>query len=364
MNKKIVSYLQYALFLGLAIFLVWWSISKIPATEWDNIKLAISKARYWLIIPVMGALLLSHYSRAIRWKILMEPLGYKPRTSNTYLAVLIGYLANLAFPRLGEVLKCTVLARYEKVPADKLVGTIVAERAVDVICLAVVITLATLSQLDVIGGFVGTQVNSIIESKAALFTPGKIIMMVIALLVLIGGAIFVFKKFSHIGIIQKIKKIVAGVWGGVTSIRYVKKKGWFIFHSIFIWAMYLVSTWIGLYSLEETSIYGIKEALSVLSTGSLAMIMPTPGGLGVYHIFVQQTLILYGTNDGIALAFGLLMWTVQFFQMLISGFVALALLPIFNKTQKASYAQSGHHTQQDLHTTRVEQKDRPVAPDR
>lgn len=350
-KKKIVSYLQYALFLGLAIFLVWWSVKKIPDSEWTNIKTAIQKARYWLIIPIMGALLLSHYSRAIRWKILMEPLGYSPRTSNTYLAVLIGYMANLAFPRLGEVLKCTVLARYEKVPADKLVGTIVAERAFDVICLVVVITLATLSQLDVIGGFVGSQVNTIIDSKASQLTPGKITLLVAALLLLVGGTIFVFKKFSHIGFIQKIKKILAGVWGGITSIRYLKKKGWFIFHSIFIWAMYLLSVWLGFYALEETSIYSIKEALSVLSTGSLAMIVPTPGGLGVYHIFVQQTLALYGLNEGIGLAFGLLMWTVQFFQMLISGFVALALLPYFNKTQKASYAQSGHHREKDLQSS-------------
>lgn len=350
MNKKIAGYLQYALFLGLAIFLVWWSIKKIPDTEWLNIKAAIRKARYWLVFPIMAALLLSHYSRAIRWKILMEPLGFKPRTSNTYLAVLIGYLANLAFPRLGEVLKCTVLARYEKVPADKLVGTIVAERAFDVICLVLVITIATLTQIDVIGGFVGKQLDTLFADKASNLTPGKIMLLVAVLLVLAGGAIFVFRKFSHIGFIQKIKKILAGVWGGITSVRYVKQKGWFVFHSIFIWAMYLLSVWIGFYALEETSVYGLTEALSVLSTGSLAMIMPTPGGLGVYHIFVQKTLSLYGLNDGIGTAFGLLMWTVQFFQMLISGFVALALLPYFNKKKKEeAHAQSGHHREKDIH---------------
>lgn len=350
MNKKIAGYLQYALFLGLAIFLVWWSIKKIPDTEWENIKAAIRKARYWLVFPIMAALLLSHYSRALRWKILMQPLGFKPRTSNTYLAVLIGYLANLAFPRLGEVLKCTVLARYEKVPADKLVGTIVAERAFDVICLVLVITIATLTQIDVIGEFVGKQVDTLFADKASKLTPGKITLLIVILLVLVGGAIFIFRKFSHIGFIQKVKKILAGVWGGVTSVRYVKQKGWFIFHSVFIWAMYLLSVWIGFYALEETSVYGLTEALSVLSTGSLAMIMPTPGGLGVYHIFVQKTLSLYGLNDGIGTAFGLLMWTVQFFQMLISGFVALALLPYFNKKKnEVANAQSGHHREKDLH---------------
>lgn len=350
MNKKIAGYLQYALFLGLAIFLVWWSVKKIPDAEWDNIKSAIRKARYWLVFPIMGVLLLSHYSRALRWKILMEPLGFKPRTSNTYLAVLIGYLANLAFPRLGEVLKCTILARYEKVPADKLVGTIVAERAFDVICLVLVITIATLTQIDVIGDFVGKQLDVLFADKASHLTPGKITLLIAVVLALVIGAIFVFRKFAHIGIIQKIKKILAGVWGGLTSVRHVKQKGWFFFHSLFIWAMYLLSVWIGFYALEETAIYGLTEALSVLSTGSLAMIMPTPGGLGVYHIFVQKTLSLYGLNEGIGTAFGLLMWTVQFFQMLISGFVALALLPYFNKKKKAEdHAQSGHHREKDLH---------------
>ncbi|WP_315814487.1 lysylphosphatidylglycerol synthase transmembrane domain-containing protein [Paraflavitalea speifideaquila] len=239
MNKKIVSYLQYVLFLGLAIFLVWWSVKKIPNTEWINIKTAILKAKYWLIFPVMASLLLSHYSRALRWKILMEPLGYKPRTSNTYLAVLIGYMANLAFPRLGEVLKCTVLARYEKVPADKLVGTIVAERAFDVLCLIVVITLATLTQIDVIGGYVGGKVDQIIASKASLLTPGKIVLLIVVLLFLVFATIFVFKKFGHIGFIQKIKKIMAGIWGGITSIRYLKKKA----GSFFIPSLYGRCTW-------------------------------------------------------------------------------------------------------------------------
>src|SRR4029453_1970018 len=117
---------------------------------WEDIKDAFRNANYLLIIPVMITLLLSHYSRALRWKILMEPMGYKPRVFNTSRAVLIGYMANLAVPRLGEVLKCTILARYEKVPADKLVGTIVAERAFDVVCLMIVFGLTLVFQYDVI----------------------------------------------------------------------------------------------------------------------------------------------------------------------------------------------------------------------
>jgi hypothetical protein len=155
------------------------------------------------------------------------------------------------------------------------------------------------------------------------------------LLVLVGGAIFVLRKFSHIGFIKKIKTIMVGVWHGITSVRYLKNKGWFIFHTIFIWSMYLMSVRLGFLAMQETSGYGLRESLSVLTTGSLAMIVPTPGGsMGVYPIFVSETLVLYGLKESLGLAFGWLMWGVQFFQMLVSGFVAIILLPYLNKSKK------------------------------
>jgi glycosyltransferase 2 family protein len=334
MNKKILSVLQYILFLGLSIFLVWWSLRKISDKDWEDISNAFRNANYWLILPVMLCLLLSHYSRALRWRILMEPLGHKPRISNTYMAVLIGYMANLAVPRLGEVLKCTILARYEKVPADKLVGTIVAERAFDVLCLALVIVITILTQADVIGGYVNETLSSIVQSKAGAFSVTRVLILVLVLALLVGGVIFVFKKFAHIGFIQKIRTIMAGIWRGITSARYLQQKGWFAFHTVFIWTMYLMSVYIGLFAMGETSIYGIKEALSVLTMGSLALIVPTPGGgLGVYPAFVQQTMEIYGLKESLGVAFGWLMWSVQFFFALMAGFVALMLLPYLNKSR-------------------------------
>lgn len=339
MNKKILSLLQYLFFLGLGIFLVWWSLSKIPDKDWVDIKNAFRNANYWLAIPVIISLLLSHYSRAIRWKILMEPLGYAPRIGNTYMAVLIGYMSNLAVPRLGEVLKCTILARYEKVPADKLVGTIVAERAFDVLCLAIVIAITFLTQVDVIGGYLELRLGEIVASKTEQFTTTRLIILGAVLLVLVLGAVLVFKKFGHIGFIGKIKKIMVGVWHGLTSVRYLKKKGWFIFHSVFIWAMYLLSVQLGFFAMRETSGYGIKESLSVLTTGSIAMIVPTPGGsMGVYPIFVSETMVLYSLKESLGLAFGWLMWGVQFFQMILSGFVAIILLPYLNKKKENAQA--------------------------
>jgi len=260
----------------------------------------------------------------------MEPLGYKTRVSNTYLAVLIGYSANLAIPRLGEVLKCTVLARYEKVPADKLVGTIVAERAFDLICLSIVMAIAFFTQIDVIGDYFSNFLMEHVGSKAAHFSTIKIITLLVMLGTLVLVAWFVIKRFSHVSFIQKCSKILKGVWQGLTSVRYVKHKGWFFFHTVFIWAMYLLSVQMGMWAMHETSHFGIEASLSVLSTGSIAMIL-TPSGIGTYHVFVGGTMVPYGLDYTFGMAFGMLLWGVQFFQIAISGFVAFILLPYLNK---------------------------------
>ncbi len=334
MKKKILSALQYLFFLALGIFLLWWSLRKVDDQGWADIKNSFLNARYLIIIPIVIALLASHYSRALRWKILMEPLGYNPRTSNTYLAVLIGYMANLAVPRLGEILKCTILARYEKVPADKLVGTIVAERAFDVVCLLIAIAAAIFTQTDIIGEYFSTIIKDAFGSKTGGISLQRLLVTLLILVIIFSIFFFLLRRFAHISFIQKLKSVIGGIWQGITSVKDVKKKGAFIFHTIFIWAMYLLSVRLGFLAMQETSIFAWKPALSVLSSGSLAMIMPSPGGLGFYPVFVQKTMELYGLKDTIGFAFGALMWGAQFFQMLLSGFVALLLFPFLNKKKK------------------------------
>lgn len=331
MKKKLVSIVQYCFFLGLGIFLLWWSLQGVDSQGWQQIRTAFANAHYGIIFPIVIALLASHYSRAMRWRILMEPLGYSPRIANTYLAVLIGYMANLAVPRLGEILKCTVLARYEKVPADKLVGTIVAERAFDVICLLLVMAAAFFTQTDLFGDYLGSRLKDIAGAKKDSFTLTRLFTLlgIGTALLLLGW--YLLRRFAHLTVIRKLKTILRGIWQGVTSVKHVKKKAWFLVHTLFIWAMYLLSVRLGFLALEETMRYSWKPALSVLTSGSLAMIMPSPGGLGFYPVFVQSTMELYGLKQPIGFAFGALMWAVQFFQMLFSGFVALALFPIINK---------------------------------
>ncbi|MBS1496441.1 MAG: flippase-like domain-containing protein, partial [Bacteroidetes bacterium] len=146
MQKKIFSILQYIIFLGGGLFLVWWQLQGMTDEERIEFSNAFRYANYWLIIPVILMCLLSHLSRAMRWKILMEPLGYKPALKNVFAVTMVGYLANIAVPRLGEILKCTMLTKYEDVKTDKLVGTILVERAFDFICYLIFIGFTILIQ--------------------------------------------------------------------------------------------------------------------------------------------------------------------------------------------------------------------------
>lgn len=330
MKKKLISLLQYVLFLGLGIFLIWLTTRGLGPDKKQQLIESLKNARYWLLIPILGTLLLSHWSRAIRWKILMEPLGYSPRSSNTFFAVMIGYLANLAVPRLGEVLKCTVLARYEKVPADKLIGTIVAERAFDMICLLLVFALTFLTQIDTIGDFANQQFSQALEGKAS---GSALIKIAVLLGILLAGILllrFFFKKFPNNSVVKKVKAIVAGIWQGITSVRYVKKKGFFFFHTFFIWLLYLMSIRIGFYAMESTQHLGMPAALSILSFGSIAMII-TQGGIGAYQYLIQKVMVIYALSEVEGLAFGWLLWGSQTGIVLLAGLACLGLLPYFNR---------------------------------
>src|SRR5215213_7718545 len=220
MKKSIFTLLQYSFFLGLGILFVWLSVKNIDHAQWLQIKDSLQRARHWMIIPVFLMLLLSHYSRALRWKILMEPMGYHPSRFNTFAAVMIGYLVNTGVPRLGEVVKCTLLARYEKVRADRLVGTIVMERAVDVVCLVVAFIAALYFQGHVIGEYVASLFGGFFKDQTGHTSPTKLILYVGGFFLFLLFFYILLKRFGHIDAVGKIKTVVKGILHGLQSIRY------------------------------------------------------------------------------------------------------------------------------------------------
>ncbi|WP_132055289.1 lysylphosphatidylglycerol synthase transmembrane domain-containing protein [Pseudocnuella soli] len=332
MHPTLRTVLQYLFFLGLGLFFVWLTIKDINQQQWTAIKYAVANARHWVAVPVVAMLLISHYSRAMRWKILMEPLGYKPSNFNTFAAVMIGYLVNAGVPRLGEVVKCTLLARYEKVRADKLVGTIVVERAVDVVCLLIIFVLALLFEGHLIGDYVANLFANFFRNRSGDFSFTKI---GIVLVIVIGGialASFVLRRFGHIDAVGKIKNILTGIANGLNSIRLVKRKGLFLFHTVLIWAMYLASTTVGIYALRETAHLGIGSGLTTLGIGSIAMII-TPGGIGAYPFLVEKLMELYGVARETGIALGWLLWVAQTVIIILGGLLCFALLTFFNKRE-------------------------------
>lgn len=332
MKKSLLTIIQYFFFLGLGILFVWLTIKDITPQQWQHIKSSLLNARHWLIAPVVILLFISHYSRALRWKILMQPLGYNPSTFNTFAAVMIGYLVNAGVPRLGEVVKCTILSRYEKVRADNLIGTIVIERIVDLICLITIFIIALLTQGHIIGNYVYKLFAGMFTDDAGNFSFYKIAFTLFIFFAFLLLFYIILKRFGHIDAVGKIKKLIKGIVSGLGSIRYIRQKGWFIFHTILIWSLYLASTTLGITALQETKHLGLAEGITTLAVGSVGMIV-TPGGIGAYPFLVEKLLILYNIQEETGTALGWLLWTVQTLIILVAGLIFTGLISFYNKNK-------------------------------
>jgi len=324
-------FLKIGFFFLLGITLIWWSLHQIPAEEWTKFTLALKQSKLWIVFPVFIILGLSHFLRALRWRLIMEPLGYRPSIANTYLAVLIGYLANLAIPRLGEVLKCTLLAKYEHVPAEKIVGTIVAERAFDVVSLGIVFLLALGLQFNVIeAGW--NQLKSQTTAPAIDANEGNWKMYLLVGICIVLIALFFILRKRIPTIMASIKNIISGIWEGVMSATKLKQHNLFFLYSFGIWFLYLLATYVGLHATAGTE-SSFATAISCLAYASIGMIL-TPGGIGAYAYFMAKVLELNGVDYTLGLANGTLQWFSQFLIVIVLGGISLIILPIINKQAK------------------------------
>jgi len=330
MKKRLLTIAQYIFFLGLGFFFVWLSLKDIDHEKRYQIKSALQHARYWLIIPVFAILFTSHLIRALRWKLLIGSLGYHAKTSNAFFAVMIGYLTNQAVPRLGEIAKCTMLARYEKIPADKLIGTIILERVIDAITLLIVFGITLVIQPDIYTDLINAFFHSP-QDKTQHKISGLLIAAIIIGLLAITILVWMLIRKKNLSDLYKIfQRIGKSVWQGISAVQHLKRRWLFIFYSIALWAFYFIGGYVGFYAFRETQQYGIKEGFAILSAGSVGMIA-TPGGIGAYALLIEKTMEVYGLKEGIALAFGWVLWLSQTAVILIGGLFSFAALPYFNK---------------------------------
>ena len=305
--------------LGIGFLFIYLSISNTTAEDRATIYSSIKDAHYGFIFISLVMGLLSHFSRAYRWNFMLHPLGYRPRLINNILAIFITYIANLGVPRSGELFRATVMQTYEGIPFEKSFGTIIAERAVDLLMLLLTIGLALSLESDMI--------YSLLEEKA--IDPWSL-----AAVLLIGGGAFYFifqqiKKTQH-PVAVKIMALFNGLSEGFLTIVRMEKKWAYLFHTLFIWVMYIAMFYMIKFSLPETYSLGFEPLLIGFIVGALA-ISATNGGIGIYPFSVSLVLISYGISKEASLAFGWIMWTAQTVMVLLFGSISFLLLPLVNQ---------------------------------
>ena len=305
--------------LGIGFLFIYLSINNTTAEDRANIYTSIKDARYGYIFISLVMGLLSHFSRAYRWNFMLHPLGYRPRLINNVLAIFITYIANLGVPRSGELFRATVMQTYEGIPFEKSFGTIIAERAIDLLMLLLTIGLALSLESDMI--------YSLLEEKA--IDPWSLVAVL-----LIGGGAFYFifqqiKKTQH-PVAIKIISLFNGLSEGFLTIVRMEKKWAYLFHTLFIWVMYIAMFYMIKFSLPETYSLGFEPLLIGFIVGALA-ISATNGGIGIYPFSVSLVLISYGISKEASLAFGWIMWTAQTVMVLLFGSISFLLLPLVNQ---------------------------------
>jgi uncharacterized protein (TIRG00374 family) len=321
--KKIVSQsVRYLVFLSIGLGLLYLVFKDQDFNKlWEDIK----GANYYFIAVSMIMGYLAIISRGLRWNILLKPLGYTPKKWNSIHAVTIGYFANLAVPRIGEVTRCTALNQAEKIPVDKLFGTVLLERVIDTGLLLVLLLCTFLVKIDLFTEFF----NSAFKNRSgeiSLNTTHYIILtlLIAGLLVLLGFR----KKIIASAFFQKVKAFLIGIAEGFKTIRKIEQKGMFVFHTIFIWSMYLLMTYVCFFAFTGTSHLGMDDGLFVTIVGGLGMVAPAPGGIGAYHAAVIAGLTALEIDGNIARSFAVVIHSAQTAMMVGTGLFALIALSL------------------------------------
>ena len=301
----------------MGVFLIWYSLSQLSFT--DIVQFAKNADYKYILLGVFFGLL-SHLSRAYRWLFMLEPLGYKIKLGNSIMAVFATYLINYTIPRAGEVARATILTNYEGVPFEKGFGTIVAERIADMIVMLGIIAITLFLQFDFIYSFLVDKFD---------FTKILVAGLILTVLALF---FILFIKRSQSKIALKIKGFVTGLIEGALSIFKMKKKWAFIFHTLFIWTMYVLMFYVTTLAFPDLNAMPFGAVLIgfILASFSIAA---TNGGIGSYPEAIVIAFTLFNLPVDPSRAFGWIMWSSQTILVFVFGGISLLYLPFFNRNK-------------------------------
>jgi len=325
MKGKLGDILKYLILLGIAVTLLFYAFRGMDIKK--IVQEILSANMFWVAVSGLISII-AFVVRAHRWNLLIEPMGYSPSLKNTTYSVLVGYLANFFVPRLGEVSRCGALSKAESIPFNKLFGTVVVERIIDVLSLLICIILAAVLEHKRLGNFFTENIFDPAISKFQKLgnSPLLLVAIIVLLLGLIIAVVYFAKKTKQKGADSKISKLIKGFIDGLRSVANLKRPALFIFQSAFIWVLYYLGVYVALFAFSFTSSLGGGAALFLLVAGGIGMSAPVQGGIGAYHLFVSQGLVLYGVLKEDGLAFATMIHGLQFILVIILGVASMFLL--------------------------------------
>lgn len=351
MKKNFRKGIQFILFLSLAIFMVYWVFKDVNL---NHMMEEFKKAKLgWLFISfLMG--LAAFISRALRWQLLFEPLGYKGKGLHSFTAVCVGYFANIAFPRAGEVARCTVINQLSPLPLASLIGTVVLERVIDLLMLILIMCIVILGSLNHFGSFFfdffKSKFDGLYQSLSTLST-GKILILLLLVVVFSGLIFYLVYRSKHrikkTGFFSKVVNFTREIRNGLKSLGRLKKKKEFILHTLFIWCMYIGMTYVCVFAYEPTNNLSLYDGTFLTVVGGFGMSAPVQGGFGAFHLIIEKALTLFNINpvfDAVTgeklyspgLVFATLVHTTQFLLTVVFGIVGLVLFYILKRKNTAN----------------------------
>lgn len=331
MKASIFSVLKYVFLLVLAVYLLFLAFR---GQNIEQLSTDLKSADYRWVFVSSVACLIAHVFRAYRWQMLIQTLNYTtPPILTIFSAVMIGYMANLALPRMGEITRCGVVNKANAIPVNKLIGTVIIERLTDVFMLFIIIFLSILLQFELIHEFLNKQIFPFVASKVPCIGSWILAIILIAILAVL---ILFFVKKRTFNAPRKLLDLWLGLSNGLKSFYGLENKWGYMGYSMLIWVFYYLSTYLCLFAITSTAHLGMLAALSILVFGSLGMIVPVQGGIGAFHFMVAEGLTLYAVEKSDGLAYATIIHSAQTLLILIIGGISLVLMLIFSSKRSTN----------------------------